>query len=61
MGAVYIAHDRVMDRRVAVKELRQEYSGDDLLRRRFIREAQAAGGLSHPHIVTVHDLVEEGA
>ncbi len=60
MGAVYTAHDRVMDRRVAVKELRHEYAQDEMLRRRFIREAQAAGGLSHPHIVTVHDLIEQG-
>ena len=60
MGAVYAAYDRVMDRRVAVKELRDEYSRDEMVRKRFIREAQAAGGLSHPHIVTVHDLIEEG-
>jgi serine/threonine protein kinase len=59
MGAVYTAHDRIMDRAVAVKELRHEYAGDELLRRRFIREAQSAGGLSNPHIVTVHDLIEQ--
>ncbi len=60
MGAVYTAHDRVMERRVAVKELRHEYAHDEMLRRRFVREAQAAGALSHPHIVTVHDLIEYG-
>lgn len=60
MGAVYTAYDRVMDRRVAVKELRDEHSSDEMVRKRFIREAQAAGALSHPHIVTVHDLIEDG-
>jgi serine/threonine-protein kinase len=59
MGAVYTAHDRIMDRAVAVKELREEYAADELLRRRFVREAQAAGGLNHPNIVTVHDLIDE--
>jgi eukaryotic-like serine/threonine-protein kinase len=60
MGAVYYARDELLDRPVAVKELRSEYATDELLRKRFIREAQAAGGLSHPHIVTVFDLVEQG-
>ena len=60
MGAVYLGHDELLDRTVAVKELRQEYAADELLRKRFLREARAAGGLSHPHIVTVYDLVDEG-
>jgi len=59
MGAVYYGHDLLIDRPVAVKELRREYARDDLIRRRFVREARAAGGLSHPHIVTVYDLVEQ--
>ncbi|RMG08629.1 MAG: hypothetical protein D6731_21500 [Planctomycetota bacterium] len=59
MGAVYAAHDRIMDREVAIKELREEYARDEMLRKRFIREAQVAGSLSHPNVVTVHDLVVE--
>jgi serine/threonine-protein kinase len=61
MGAVYFAHDVTLDRQVAVKELRHEYAADEVLRKRFIREARTAGGLSHPHIVTVFDLLDEGS
>jgi serine/threonine protein kinase len=62
MGAVYRAEDPMMDRTVAIKTilaaaltgpLAQEY------RERFIREAKAAGRLSHPGIVTVYDVSEE--
>lgn len=61
MGAVYFAHDVTLDRQVAVKELRHEYAADEVLRKRFIREARTAGALSHPHIVTVYDLLDEGS
>jgi serine/threonine protein kinase len=62
MGSVYRAHDPTMDRTVAIKTilaaalsgpLAQEY------RERFIREARAAGRLSHPGIVTVYDVSEQ--
>jgi serine/threonine protein kinase len=61
MGAVYLATDERLGRTVAVKELRHEYAGDEMIRKRFIREAQAAARLSHhPHVVTIHDFFEEG-
>jgi serine/threonine-protein kinase len=60
MGAVYAGRDLKIDRRVAVKVLRAEYMADDLVRKRFEREAKAAGKLSHPNIVTIYDFVEDG-
>lgn len=65
MGVVYLAKDPLIGRLVALKTFRvtAALSGEDLalFRARFIREAQSAGILSHPHIVTIHDVVEESA
>jgi eukaryotic-like serine/threonine-protein kinase len=60
MGAVYRAVDTRIGRILAIKELRQEYSEDELIRKRFEREAQAAGQLSHRNVVTIYDFFEEG-
>ncbi|WP_440065039.1 protein kinase domain-containing protein [Streptosporangium sp. OZ121] len=62
MGIVWRAHDELLDRVVAVKEVR--YRGVDEaartdLNRRTIREARTAGRLDHPSVVIVHDVVEE--
>src|SRR5215218_522129 len=59
MADVYLAHDRLLDRRVAVKVLLPEFASDATNVERFRREAQAAAGLSHPHIVSVYDWGEE--
>jgi tRNA A-37 threonylcarbamoyl transferase component Bud32 len=55
MSSVYRAHDRVLDRRVALKILHQHFSDDDQYVQRFLREARTVAGLSHPNIVTVID------
>ncbi|WP_043260274.1 protein kinase domain-containing protein [Streptomyces hokutonensis] len=56
-GQVWRAHDPRVDRPVAVKVLTSDGSADhDRQVARFAREAAVAGGLSHPHIVTVHDF-----
>ncbi|KEF04818.1 serine/threonine protein kinase [Streptomyces rimosus] len=56
-GQVWKAHDPKIDRLVAVKVLTADGSADsDRQVARFAREAAIAGGLSHPHIVTVHDF-----
>jgi eukaryotic-like serine/threonine-protein kinase len=56
MGVVYEAADLTLDRRVAVKLIRDELLGSDTAIRRFEMEARAAAGFSHPHVVTVHDF-----
>ncbi|GAB2930567.1 serine/threonine-protein kinase [Nonomuraea fastidiosa] len=63
MGMVWHAHDVLLDRDVAVKELILPYgldnAGRQIAHRRMLREARSAGRLTHPGIVTVHDVVEE--
>ncbi len=56
MSVVYRAHDRMLERDVAIKILREAYSGDEDFRSRFHQEAKAAANLSHPNIVTIHDF-----
>jgi serine/threonine-protein kinase len=56
MALVYRALDSVLNRTVAVKILRDQYASDPLFLQRFTREAQAAGGLAHPNIVSVYDV-----
>jgi dipeptidyl aminopeptidase/acylaminoacyl peptidase len=56
MGEVYKALDTRLDRTVAIKILPPDVSADPDRRARFTREAQAAGSLSHPNIVAVHDV-----
>ena len=55
-GTVYLAHDTLLDRPVAIKELTLIAQTDEVAFKRFLQEARAAGGLNHPHIVTVHAL-----
>src|SRR5499427_5251448 len=64
MGVVYLAKDPVIGRMVAIKTIRMASVGDDdsesrEFRERFVREAQTAGILSHPNIVTIHDIGED--
>jgi serine/threonine protein kinase len=58
MGFVWQAHDQVLDREVAVKEVFVPDHNEDRSERAF-REARAAGRLNHPGIVTIHDLVSD--
>ncbi len=60
MAEVYRAHDRLLDRPVALKVLFPELSVDRAFVERFRREAQAAANLSHPNIVPVFDWGEDG-
>ncbi|MGI9539127.1 MAG: Stk1 family PASTA domain-containing Ser/Thr kinase [Miltoncostaeaceae bacterium] len=55
MARVYLAHDSVLDRQVAVKVLSETYASDPTFVERFRQEASAAAGLSHPNIVAVYD------
>ena len=59
MSDVYRAKDRKLNRYVAVKVLKQEFSENGNFVSKFIVEAQAAAGLMHPNIVNVYDVGEE--
>jgi serine/threonine-protein kinase len=58
MGNVYLSHDTLMDRDVAVKVLPAELSTDPGYRERFRREAQTSARLQEPHIIPIHDTGE---
>ena len=61
MANVYLADDKILERKVAIKVLRGDLSADDRFIRRFEREAQSVSNLSHPNIVEVYDVgIEEG-
>ena len=59
MADVYKAKDHVLNRLVAIKVLKQEYSTDATFVKKFREEAQSAAGLSHPNIVNVYDVGED--
>src|SRR5215204_3547131 len=60
MAEVYLAHDEVLGRDVALKLLKDQYAENEELVERFRREARSAASLSHPHIVPVFDWGETG-
>jgi serine/threonine-protein kinase len=62
MGVVYLGQDPKINREVAIKTLRYEEVDEEQLaevKKRFFREAEAAGKLSHPNIVTIYDVGED--
>ncbi|WP_379967164.1 Stk1 family PASTA domain-containing Ser/Thr kinase [Ectobacillus sp. sgz5001026] len=59
MANVYLAHDDILDRDVAVKILRLDYANNEEFIKRFHREAQSVTTLSHPNIVNIYDVGEE--
>ena len=60
MATVYKANDHILNRYVAVKILRDEFTTDNEFIRRFNTEAQAAARLAHPNIVSIYDVGNEG-
>src|SRR5215217_721430 len=58
MSSVFRAHDRLLERKVALKVLHDHYTGDESYVERFRREARSVASLSHPNIVTVIDRGE---
>jgi ABC-type transport system substrate-binding protein/class 3 adenylate cyclase len=60
MGAVYLAEDQHLKRKVAVKVIGPGLTGDERFRRRFLLESQLAASLEHPHIVPIYGAGEEG-
>jgi serine/threonine-protein kinase len=59
MSSVFRAHDRLLERKVALKILHEHYTADEDYVERFRREARAVAALSHPNIVTVIDRGDE--
>lgn len=60
MAVVYRGKDKMLERYVTIKVLREEYIGDDEFIERFRSEARSAARLSHPNIVRVYDVGEDG-
>jgi serine/threonine protein kinase len=60
MAVVYRGEDTLLQRRVAVKVLREGFASDPAFLTRFQREARAAANLDHPNIVTVYDVGQDG-
>jgi len=58
MGEVYLALDTKLDRKVAIKVLRSDSLADERLKKRLLREAQAAAKLDHPNICAIYDVNE---
>lgn len=59
MSNVYLAHDMILNRDVAVKVLRYDASNEEEFHRRFQREALSATSLTHPNIVSIYDVGED--
>src|SRR3954454_18247918 len=57
-AVVYRARDRRLDRMVAIKLLRPQFTTDEASRKRFLNEARTAAGLNHPNVVDIYDFGE---
>ncbi|ARK22674.1 serine/threonine protein kinase [Sporosarcina sp. P26b] len=59
MSRVYLAHDVILDRDVAIKVLHYDFANEEELKKRFQREALSATSLTHSHIVNIFDVGQE--
>lgn len=61
MSEVFLAHDVILDRDVAIKKLRLQYAGDTELVEQFRREAKSAARLVHPNIINIYDVISDAS
>jgi eukaryotic-like serine/threonine-protein kinase len=59
MGEVYLAEDKRLNRRVAIKILPADVAGDERAKQRLLREAQTAATLDHPNICAIYEIGQE--
>jgi len=59
MGEVFLAHDKTLDRRVAIKRLPRDLRDDKNAKKRFLREARSAAALDHPFICKIYEIAED--
>ena len=59
MGAVYLAHDAALDRKVAIKTLPAELARSETYRKRFLREARALARVKHPNLVQIYTVAAQ--
>ena len=60
MGEVYLAEDKQLDRKVAIKFLPREVATDERAKQRLLREAKTAATLDHPNICAIYEVGQEG-
>jgi serine/threonine protein kinase len=60
MAQVYLGYDQVLGRNVAIKVLRPQFAADNDFIQRFRREAQSAASLTHPNVVQIYDVGDDG-
>ncbi len=60
MALVYKAHDKVLDRDVAIKVLRESFDAESAVVSNFIKEARSSASLVHPNVVSVYDVCSDG-
>ena len=60
MATVYLANHKLLKNQVAIKVLSQEYVQNENIRKRFLAEARNMASMSHPNIIKVNDLIDDG-